>query len=256
MDVVSSAAAVLQLLAQAVTLVQQVYSMREAVKAAPKQLSDTQDQLSNLIETIEYVWNEPELHTPTIQTQMIVIRDISEELTHILGLMKALQERGKVYQGLYMLVKKTRDEGRLSDVLGRLARAKAELAIRIDVVHVGLTRGVRMGVERIEQGMMARSGNEKESWRNDEMKKKRKKKKPEREEGIEDSRLFRHELRVDLNVVEDDGTQMNGIVGFGENKTVTPSKASVVKNRASGRGQQRNFIFGSGGVDELRACGF
>lgn len=165
-----------------------------------------------------------------------------------------------------MLVKKTRYEGRLNDVMERLGGAKTELGIRIDVVHVGLTRRVGMRVERIE-GMMARDWDgpthkrEESQSQEDGKKKKRKRRKEteierERVMGRDPSKRFYHDLRVDDNVVEDNGTQMNGIFGFGEDETVAPSRASVVGNRASGRGQQRNFILGSGGMAELKAYGF
>lgn len=112
----------------------------------------------SLIQTVEHVRSESQLHTAAIQAQLAAVHELAEELTHMLGIMKSLQHRSKMYQGLYMLVKRSRDEGRLNDVLVRLGRAKTELGLRIDVVHVGLTGGVRMGIERLEQGMMARDG--------------------------------------------------------------------------------------------------
>lgn len=225
MDVISSAAAVTQVIGQTLSLIQQLYQASEAVRAAPKAIRDTKSQLSNLIDTAHEVMHEPGLQVPTINAQLNVIYGITTELNQILKSMEELQRKSKMYQGMRALVKKQRDDGRLDDVLSRLESAKTELAIRIDVAHVKMTQVVSIGVQRIEHNVQTaiQRGSDR----------------PEHQYGF----------RIEENRARDGSEQLNGIIGMGNLKVSTT--ASIYQNASEGHSKQRNIILGDPSLFKL-----
>ncbi|RYP92470.1 hypothetical protein DL770_001416 [Monosporascus sp. CRB-9-2] len=139
MDVVSSAAAVVQLLAQVIDLWQQIDTARDSVKTAPKVFDDTKAHASNLRDIIREVECRPELHTAAIHAQIQQVEVVASELDQILKAMAQRQRKSALRQGLRALGRAARDEAKLDDVLKRLERAKADLMLRISVVHVGMS---------------------------------------------------------------------------------------------------------------------
>ncbi|RYP84833.1 hypothetical protein DL769_001096 [Monosporascus sp. CRB-8-3] len=213
MDVVSSVAAVVQLLAQVIDLWQQIDMARQHVKAAPKVFNDTIAHISNLSDIIHDVEREPRLHTTQIHEQVRRIDAIVTELHQILAAMETRLRKSTLRQGLRALGRGTRDEAKLEDVLKRLESAKAELTLRINVVHVGLTGEIAEEMGRFAQG--AEAGN--------------------------NTRKIENELLMEGNESWDHADQLNGIVGI-ESASV-PTTARVIDNRALGNGRQKNLIF-------------
>ncbi|KAK0747600.1 hypothetical protein B0T21DRAFT_354695 [Apiosordaria backusii] len=213
MDGIASAAALFQLIEQTISLLQQFYKVREAIRAAPKTIEDIKDQLDSLLRTLESIEREPTLDKPIIRHQLIRIYGITEELNTVASSMQARQNKKKVCQGLYAIIKKPRDDGRLLDILARLGDAKAELSLQIEVTHVGVTRSVAMGIQRIEK-VQTTSYQEKP----------------------------RREFRVEGNTATQNASQLNGIMGF--ERADVSTLASIRENHSTGDSKQQNVILG------------
>ncbi|KAI0550013.1 hypothetical protein F4679DRAFT_225458 [Xylaria curta] len=219
MDILGSAAAVGQLLAQAISLWQQFQVALDSVKAAPKVLADTSAQLSNLSDIVLEIERESELRTPEIHAQLKIIRLIAAEVCKRLEVMTKLQQKSALRQGLRAWSRGPRDEAKLADVLRRLENAKAELVLRINLVHLSITGGIANEIGRFVQSTETTS------------------KAQARESGG-------HRLLIHGNEVREVGDQINGIMGL--EGSSRPTTARIMGNVAQGK--QRNFIGGNGSL--------
>ncbi|KAI8950668.1 hypothetical protein F4801DRAFT_333380 [Xylaria longipes] len=220
MDIIGSAAAVGQLLAQAISLWQQVQIARDSVKTAPKVLADTSAQLSNLSDIVLEIEREPELRTPEIHAQINIIRLIATEVCQRLEVMTKIQHKSALRQGLRAWSRGPRDEAKLADVLRRLENAKAELVLRINLVHLSITGGIADEIGRFVQ--VTETTNQAQA----------------KKESNE------HRLLIQGNEVKEIGDQINGIMGLEDSSR--PTTAKIMRNVAHGK--QRNFIGGKGSL--------
>ncbi|KAK1751553.1 hypothetical protein QBC47DRAFT_70408 [Echria macrotheca] len=210
MEAVASAAAVLQLLGQAVSIVREAYEAHRAARAVPKTLRDTNTQLENLVDIMEEVMRSPHLHTPAIHSQVDQIHRVVQDLVPLLETMKGFQRRNRMYQNIYMLVRKTGDEGKLNAVLLRLDRAKQDLVIRIQLAQMGVSGNMATDVKRIEKQVQTGTGNK------------------------------MRQFRLEGNRVSENSDQTNGILGF-EN-TSPSTMAHIIDNTSLGGSRQNNLI--------------
>ncbi|KAI1135115.1 hypothetical protein F5Y05DRAFT_182526 [Hypoxylon sp. FL0543] len=207
MEAVGSVAAIAQILGQVVTIWQQVELARQSVRMGSKLLADISAQLSRLLDTIREVEQQPILQTPAIRAQLDVISHIADELQDVLEEMELLQKRSVLRQSLRALGHRTKDEAKLNDVLTRLEKAKVELGLRIDVVHVGATGKIVQGVQSlVESDQRTRSK-------------------------VSDCTL------IEGNEAEGDSDQRNGIIGLDASHT-----AQIRENMARGKSRQQNII--------------
>lgn len=237
-----------QLVGQVISLWQQIELSRQAVRTAPKALKDTKTRLSNLQDTVYEVENEPKLQKTAVRAQLEIIRDIILEFKEILATMVALQRRNPLRQSIYMLCHRPRDESLLCDILSRIYAAQIELAIRINVAHVEITREIAEGVGRIEreareeriERQSAQDGHE------EELRFKAIEQAVREEQTKWEVSKDRSEVRVRLlmegNVSKDEASQSNGIYGFEDTQGST--SARIVENMATGKSIQTNFILG------------
>lgn len=209
-DALGSVAVIGQLLGQAVDIWQQIDLVRQTIRAAPKLLKDLTVQSVNLQNILHDIKCSKELHTRAIQTQIEHINSISLELQNILERLTTLNRQSLLRQGLHVLGHRTRDEARLNDTLSRIEKAKIELLIRMNLVHMEKTSGISKGIHRIEADV--RKENSK----------------------------FSPAVMVDRNHTEGTADQVNGIVGL-ENIKV-PIGASITDNTAMDRSRQNNLI--------------
>ncbi|KAI1631885.1 hypothetical protein F4809DRAFT_630252 [Biscogniauxia mediterranea] len=279
MDVLGFAAAIGQLLAQVVSLYQQVDAARHAVRTAPKVLNDTTTQLLTLSDILRDVENEKALHTEAISTQLGFVKDITNELRRILESMRILQRRSRLQQGLRALSRGQRDEAKLAEVLKRLEEAKTMLLLRISVAHIGLTGCLAEEVRNVVQTERALASrpvdkssteasraanttdeevrltattaedNQPGKVENAHLRSKQKSNpvqlnnntatRRRSSEEVETS----HELVVRGNGTSGSAHQINGIVGIEGSKMVT--KACILENQATGMSRQQNLILGN-----------
>lgn len=187
---------------------------------APKVLADTKAQLTNLVDIIGEVERDPALRTPAIHTQLGLIDSVATELKQILQSMADLQRKSTLRQSLRAFIRRTKDEAALSDVLVRLEKTKAELTLRINVAHVGMTRGIaeHIGVSSVvKEAGPGRSSNT-----------------PEQQ--------HLYHLLLERNEAGQESVQMNGIIGFDNPKLA--AKVNVTENKALGRSRQTNIVSG------------
>ena len=218
MDVVSSAAAVVQLLAQVIDLWQQIDTARDSVKTAPKVFDDTKAHASDLYDIIRDVECQPELQTAAIHAQIQRVEAVAIELNMILQAMAQRQRKSALRQGLRALGRAARDEAKLDDVLKRLERAKADLALRINVVHVGLSGEMAETMGKFMKGAEAVVDPRTKTRETD------------------------HHLFVEGNEVWEQAEQLNGIVGMEGSRLSTTAR--IKNNSALGNSQQKNLIMG------------
>ncbi|OTB01842.1 hypothetical protein M426DRAFT_210743 [Hypoxylon sp. CI-4A] len=212
MDVVSTATAVVQLIAQVVELWQQIDKARETVKSAPKVFEDTKTQAYTLSEIIRTVNQRPELHVAEIYTQVNHINTIFVEVYDILEAMALRQRKSPLRQGWHALVRAERDGAKLEDVLKRLSRAKGDLILQINVISTGI-------VGELRENLMNRA--------------------PE----------IGNIIVLEGNQSLDNANQVNAMIGLETMKVFTTAK--IMKNKALGNSQQRNLIGASPSLLQL-----
>ncbi|KAF2969478.1 hypothetical protein GQX73_g4094 [Xylaria multiplex] len=219
MDVIGSAAAISQLLSQAIGLWQQVQTAYECVKTRPKLLMDMNAQLSNILPLIDGIEREPTLCTGEIYGQLDFIKRIATELCQKLQAMAALQRKSPVRQSIHAWSRGSRDEAKLADILQRLQQAKTELAIHINLVHLSLTSNMTKGMDRsskipdIETQIPPRDTKE------------------------------RQRLTIEGNATGEAAQQLNGIIAMDASRDYIT--ASIRNNQVLQQGRQKNIISGA-----------
>ncbi|KAH8196098.1 hypothetical protein TruAng_009725 [Truncatella angustata] len=176
-------------------------------------------QSTNLQNILHDIQSSTELHTHAIHNQLEYICSIALELQKILMNMAILNRKSLLQQSLHALRRRSRDESRLNDVLLRLERAKFELLIQMNIIHIEKTGDISEGIQRID--LEAR----KESFKSSSS------------------------MTVDLNHTEGAADQVNGIVGLEDFKMRVT--ASVTDNTALDSSRQSNLILGGPGSMKL-----
>jgi chromosome segregation ATPase len=143
--VVGGTAAVSQLLAQALTIVQKIQDARAKVHSASGRLDRYQSQLDTLLSTLQLVQDEHELQTSQIEKQVQKIITLGEALQRQLGAFAAQLLRSKTKQYTHAIISGDKDERDLENAFIQLDRAKADLNALIVTTHVGLSGSMRDG---------------------------------------------------------------------------------------------------------------
>lgn len=224
---VSSAAAVLQLLGQVIDLWQQIDRARESVKSAPKVFTDTKVQVSSLSEIVQKVKRNPNLRAPEIHDHLKRVDIITNELRDLLEAMATRQRKSSLQQGFHAFRRGTRDEEKLHNILKQLESAKTELALRINLVHMDMTGEIAEDMGRLAEGAKTTQAKNMVAEIN-------------------------HRLSLKDNESRDQAQQVNGILGMEESRVSTT--AMIIENKALGNSQQRNLILG--GSDLIRLLRF
>ncbi|KAF3770077.1 hypothetical protein M406DRAFT_325548 [Cryphonectria parasitica EP155] len=219
-DAIGSAAAIAQLLGEAIKLWQMISRARQAVRTAPEVRANTAGLLSSLLDTMHLVEREPNLQNPGVDQALQHIYAVAGELNHILEGMVARQRRSTLRQSLHALCRREAEEAHLRDVLGRLYGARGDLLLRINVLQVGLMGEVVEGMQKSELEVpTARQG-------------------PIRS-ADED---IHHRLVLEDNETWEQADQVNGIIAL--EGSATSTTAELKGNRALGNSRQKNFILG------------
>lgn len=221
-EALGSAAVIVQLVGQTISAWQQIDLVRQTVSTAPKLLHDLTVQSANLQNILHDIRSSTELHTTVIHSQLEYICSIALELQQILMNMATLNSKSLLRQSLHALGRRARDESRLSDVLLRLEKAKVELLIRINLIHIEKTGNISEKIQKID--LEARKGN------------------------IEFSSI----MTVDRNHTDGAADQVNGIAGLEDVKM--RATASVTDNTALDSSRQSNLILcGPGSMKLLQS---
>jgi hypothetical protein len=143
--VIGSAAAVSQLVGQAVTIIQKVQDARAKVHGMSDRLDGYQGQLDDLLSALQLVQDEPELQTLAIKSKVQEIINLGKELQRRLDTLSAQMEKSKTKQYTHAFINGDRDERELEHAMSQLDRAKADLTALIIITHVGLSGSMRAG---------------------------------------------------------------------------------------------------------------
>lgn len=114
---------------------------------ASDRLDGYQDQLENLLSTLQLVQGEPELQTPPIEKQVQKIIDLGRGLQRQLDIFAAQLARSKARQYTHAIFSGDKNDRELETALTQLDRAKATLSVMIVTTHIGLSGSVRAGFE-------------------------------------------------------------------------------------------------------------
>ncbi|KAK7985314.1 hypothetical protein PG996_005444 [Apiospora saccharicola] len=204
MEVLSSAAVIAQVIGQALSLWQQIDLAMQSVRTAPKLLRDLTIQSKNLQRILYNIERSADLHGQAIHSQLKILYSIQLELRNVLEGISVLSHRSTARRSLRALLLRTKDEAKLSDILSRLDRAKGELLLEINVMHVVKTGEIAKGIGRIE------------------------------------TQTAPVKVLVEGNTASGRAFQFNGVIGI-DDATVSASM-SVADNSARERSQQTNLI--------------
>ena len=128
------------MIGQAILLWQQVNQARENVRDAPKLLDEYRKQLTTMMDTARLVETEKDLQTAEIGEQLIRIGAILQELNDFLKSMSSSGEKSKVKRYFRALGNGEANARELRRILDRWADGRQDLALRIQLAQVGLSR--------------------------------------------------------------------------------------------------------------------
>ena len=113
-----------------------------------------------MVNTARLVEAEKELQTAEIGAQLIRVEEISRELHDLLESMFVSQEKSKVKKYLRAIGTGEQNAKEIRGILHRLAEARTDLSIRIQLAHVGLSGSLRDGfvavvptIQRVDQSL-------------------------------------------------------------------------------------------------------
>ncbi|KAE8440466.1 hypothetical protein EG329_007577, partial [Mollisiaceae sp. DMI_Dod_QoI] len=147
MDSLGAAAAILQLIGTAITIVQQIQIARKKVKGVSKTLDNVSTQLDKVSKSLEFLKEEPRLRTESVGQQVVAIVDISTEMNLLFDKLQAEQKKSAVRQFTHALNSGDKEDKELVDLVNRLSNARQELILRVSVVNVGLIGNVNDGFQ-------------------------------------------------------------------------------------------------------------
>lgn len=121
-----------------------LYDARERQQNLSKVLQAHEQEIDNIIQILKVVKQEPVLQVATM------MEDLEQLKLHGRSLRTCLEEygkeRGQLKQYANQLFNGKRNIDDLATIMASMSHAKANLNIKIQVVHVGLTRAVGDGV--------------------------------------------------------------------------------------------------------------
>ena len=139
---------------------QQVNQARQNVQDAPKLLDEYRNQFATVVDTARLVEAEKDLQTAEIGEQLIRVKAISQELNDFLESMRSSEKKSKVKKYLHAIGTGEQNAQELRRILDRWTGARADLSLRIQLAHVGLSRSrhnevvaVVPTVQRIDQSL-------------------------------------------------------------------------------------------------------
>ncbi|KAI3394131.1 hypothetical protein diail_3184 [Diaporthe ilicicola] len=139
-NVLSAIATVISTIDVVIRGMQELYMARERHQDVPKVMSAHCEELYNIKQILKVVQQEKVLRLGSI------IEDLEQLYLHGNQLQRSLQklgkERGQLQGIAHQLLYGQRSLDELNEIMGKVGRAKANISLKIQVVHVGLTRSL------------------------------------------------------------------------------------------------------------------
>lgn len=119
---------------------QELYTARERHQDLPRVMKAHCEELYNIKQILLVVQQEKVLRLGSI------IEDLKQLYLHGNELQRSLQklgkERGQIQGIAHQLLNGQRSLDELNDIMGKVGRAKSNISLKIQVVHVGLTQSL------------------------------------------------------------------------------------------------------------------
>ncbi|KAI3396769.1 hypothetical protein diail_11669 [Diaporthe ilicicola] len=149
-EVFSLAVNVVAIVETVIKLLAALQRAQERQQDLPKVLKTYSRELQNTRDIVEIVLSEDALHISTIMKDLNNIDDCGNNLKQYL--IEMSKERNAFQQYTHQLLKGSKDTTRLSDVMKGLNLSRNSLVLKIQVVHVGLTKAYGNAIEGITGG--------------------------------------------------------------------------------------------------------
>lgn len=139
-DVLSAVSAVISTLDIVIRTIKELYDARERQQNLSKVLKTHEQEIYNIRQILRVVKQETVLQT------VALVEDLEQLQLHGENLGTSLEQygkdRGQIKQYANQLFNGKRQIDDLAEIMANMSHAKANLNIKIQVVHVGLTRSV------------------------------------------------------------------------------------------------------------------
>lgn len=144
-DVMSLAVNVVTIVETVIKLLAALQRAQERQQDLPRVLEIHQKELQNTRDIVELVLSEDALQIAAIISDLNNLDDFGKRLKQ--ELIKMSKERNAFQQYTYQLVRGSKDTTRLSNIMKGLNLSRSSLVLKIQVVHVGLTKAYGNAVE-------------------------------------------------------------------------------------------------------------
>lgn len=129
-----------------ISIIQHLIQAYETLKDLPKQLEGNKRQLNELLDTLEVVRDTKVLQTDRIADQVKAISEKAGDVQARLNESQKLQLKKVSRRYLRVLFSGPADAKELLVLFQRLDSAKAELALRIQIIHVSITGSMQESI--------------------------------------------------------------------------------------------------------------
>lgn len=127
------------LLEAAISIIKRIRTAYERQKELVKILESYHDELITIESVLRIVRDEEALQTAAVASQLAIIEGLARTLRDCLQTLDP-GAKGPLHQFAHQLVQGSKDEKALTVIMNKLARARSELGLHIQVANVGLTR--------------------------------------------------------------------------------------------------------------------
>jgi len=139
---VSVVASVAQILDQTIGLLGRIRKAYQRQKALPDIFAQHESELNSLRSIVGVIEDEETLHTAEVSLELVRLKEVEDKLFEFLSDLKP-KLKNSVQQFAHLLIKGSRDESKLCNIMNELAQVKSMLLLRIQVANVGVMRDVR-----------------------------------------------------------------------------------------------------------------
>jgi hypothetical protein len=147
LTVIGGVASIAGLLSESINLIQRIQQGIKNVSDGPKVLQVQADALETLRAYLQRVLAEETLQTAAVEDSVQKVRDICGDLEMLLNKMIAAQSKSRSKQLVLSLLREDGKERELRNISEKLNTTRLQLAMNIELVHVGITGSMERELE-------------------------------------------------------------------------------------------------------------
>lgn len=118
----------------------ELYDARARQIDLPKVLETHHKELESIKQVLKIVQQEKALQVPDMYEDLCQLQTLGMRLSNYLLALR--REKGQIKQYTNQILNGKKIQSDLADIMANMSRVKANLGVKIQVVHVGLTRSV------------------------------------------------------------------------------------------------------------------